>query len=186
MLVNWHYKPYLDVRARSYRFRILNGSVSRYFAIALVQQVKGTAGEIPGPPGSGVSYNRVPFHMIANDGNIMEHAVPFDGSMDLDDDGNPDTRASSRPRRIAERYDIIVDFGKNGIKPGDKLYFVNMLEHTNGKAPRRADPAGRRSCPSSTSRDGDNADGMPTAGSAATRASESSWNCGSRPTPVRT
>ena len=27
---------------------------------------------------------------------------------------------------IAERYDIVVDFAKNGIKPGDKLYFVNI------------------------------------------------------------
>ena len=27
--VNWVYKPYLDVRARRYRFRILNASVSR-------------------------------------------------------------------------------------------------------------------------------------------------------------
>jgi FtsP/CotA-like multicopper oxidase with cupredoxin domain len=77
----WH--PYLDVRARRYRFRILDASVSRYFTIALVHQVQGEGGEIPGPMGSGVSYKRVPFHMIANDGNIMEHAVPFDGSMDL-------------------------------------------------------------------------------------------------------
>ena len=36
-------KPYLDVRARSYRFRILNGSVSRILPFALVQQVNGTA-----------------------------------------------------------------------------------------------------------------------------------------------
>jgi manganese oxidase len=28
MLTNWLYKPYFDVRARRYRFRILNGSVS--------------------------------------------------------------------------------------------------------------------------------------------------------------
>ena len=38
LFTNWLYKPYLDVRARRYRFRILNGSVSRYFAIALVRQ----------------------------------------------------------------------------------------------------------------------------------------------------
>ena len=37
--VNWVYKPYLDVRARRYRFRILNGSVSRYYQLALVNQI---------------------------------------------------------------------------------------------------------------------------------------------------
>jgi FtsP/CotA-like multicopper oxidase with cupredoxin domain len=130
----WH--PYLDVRARRYRFRILNGSVSRYFRIALAHQVNGDSGEIPGPPGSGVSFNRVPFHMIANDGNIMEHAVPFTGSMDLDGDGDLlDHKGQLPTQGIAERYDIVVDFSKYGIMPGDKLYFVNVLEHTTGRRP---------------------------------------------------
>jgi FtsP/CotA-like multicopper oxidase with cupredoxin domain len=136
VLANWLYRPYLDVRARRYRFRILDGSVSRYFAIALVHQVEGEVGEIPGPPGTGVSYNRVPFHMIANDGNIMEHAVPFDGSMDLDGDGDLLDHKGQLPTiGIAERYDIVVDFAKHGIEPGDKLYFVNVLEHTTGRRP---------------------------------------------------
>ena len=69
VLVNWLWHPWFEVRARSYRFRILNAATSRYFTIALVQQVQGTAGEIAGPPGSGLSYNRVPFHLIGNDGN---------------------------------------------------------------------------------------------------------------------
>src|SRR6185369_16238168 len=129
VLTNWIWHPFLDVRARSYRFRILNGSVSRYFAIALVHQVEGTDGEIPGPTGSGVSYNRVPFHMIGNDGNIMEHAVAFDSRMDINHN------ATLPVQGIAERYDIIVNFSKYGIKPGDKLYFVNTLEHTKGRRP---------------------------------------------------
>jgi FtsP/CotA-like multicopper oxidase with cupredoxin domain len=136
VLVNWLYHPYMDVRARRYRFRILDASVSRYFAIALVQQVSSEGGEIPGPPGSGVSYNRVPFHMIANDGNIMEHAVPFDGSMDLDADGELLDHKGQLPTiGIAERYDVVVDFARHGIKPGDRLYFVNVLEHTKGRRP---------------------------------------------------
>lgn len=134
ILANWLYKPYFEVRARRYRFRILNGSVSRYFAFALVKQVQGSGGELAGPAGSGVSYNRVGFHMIANDGNIMEHAVPFDGSMDLDGDSNAAEHDGILPvQGIAERYDIVVDFASQGIQPGDKLYFVNVLEHTNGK-----------------------------------------------------
>ncbi|MBT9575263.1 MAG: multicopper oxidase domain-containing protein [Pseudomonas umsongensis] len=137
VLVNWQWKPSLDVRARSYRFRMLNGSVSRYFKLALVREIKGTGGEFQGPKGSGVSYARVPFHMIANDGNIMEHSVPFDGSMDLDADGDKQNHNAILPTQgIAERFDIIVNFAKNGIKPGDKLFFVNLLVHDDGKGPK--------------------------------------------------
>lgn len=131
----WH--PYFNVRARRYRFRLLDGSTSRFFAIALVRQVEGDGGEMPGPPDSGVSYDRVPFHLIANDGNIMEHTVPFDGSMDLDGNGNSLEHKGILPTMgVAERYDIIVDFAEHGIQPGDKLYFVNILEHTDGRGPK--------------------------------------------------
>ncbi len=88
-----------------------------------------------------MSYARVPFHMIANDGNIMEHSVPFDGTMDLDADGD-----KAEPQRnpaypgIAERFDIIVNFAKNGIKPGDKIFFVNLLVHDDGKGPKSRSP----------------------------------------------
>lgn len=110
--VNWVYKPYVDVRARRYRFRILNGSVSRYFKIALVNE----------------QGQRVPFHMIANDGNIMEHTVRFGP--------DPDAASPDLPSQgIAERYDIVVDF-KNFV--GQKLYFVNLLEHENGRGPKQA------------------------------------------------
>jgi hypothetical protein len=134
VLTNWLYKPYFEVRARRYRFRFLNGSVSRYFKFALVRQIQGSGGEFPGPSGSGVSYSRVAFHMIANDGNIMEHAVPFDGTMDLDGDGNASEHKGVLPTQgIAERYDIVVDFATQGIQPGAKLYFVNLLEHRDGQ-----------------------------------------------------
>lgn len=127
--VNFLYKPYLDVRARKYRFRILNGSVSRYWKIALVQQVSGTGGQFAGPPGSNVSYNQVPFYMIANDGNLLEHAVPFP---------NVQSAEGLPSQGIAERYDIVVDFSK--FNAGDKLYFVNLLEHEDGKTPKQAIP----------------------------------------------
>ncbi len=103
MTVNWLYKPYFEVRARQYRFRLLNGSVSRYFKVALVDQ-KG---------------NPVPFYMVANDGNIMEHTVYFEN-------GELPTQG------IAERYDIIVDFSK--FNEGDKIYMVNLLQHKDGQA----------------------------------------------------
>ena len=108
LLVNFSWKPYLDVRARRYRFRILNGSVSRYFKIALVTETG----------------QRVPFHMIANDGNIMEHAVAF-----------PNAESQDLPTQaIAERYDIVVDFSQ--VAPGAKLYFVNTMEHSTGAGPK--------------------------------------------------
>ncbi|ESS71399.1 bilirubin oxidase [Methyloglobulus morosus KoM1] len=111
--VNWEYKPYLDVRTRRYRFRILNGSVSRYYKIAIVDE----------------SGNKIPYHMIANDGNIMQYAVPFP---------NAASAEGALPEQgIAERYDIVVDF-KNFT--GKKLYFVNLLEHENGLGPKRVVP----------------------------------------------
>ena len=90
------------MRARRYRFRLLNGSVSRYFKLALINQL--------GEP--------VPFHMVANDGNIMEHTVIFEN-------GELPTLG------IAERYDIIVDFSQ--FEAGDRLYMVNMLQHKDGQ-----------------------------------------------------
>jgi manganese oxidase len=142
--VNWQWKPTLDVRARRYRFRMLNGSVSRYYTWALVRECLGaTTCPLPGPAGSDVSYARVPFHMVANDGNILEHAVPFDGSMDLDRDGDLNDHNATLPTQaIAERYDIIVDFARHGIQPGDKVYLVNIKEHADGKGSKRDVPLG--------------------------------------------
>jgi len=112
LLTNWLYKPYMEVRARKYRFRILNGAVSRYIKIALVDQ--------NGAP--------VPFYMICNDGNIMEHSVAFDGTLG--------TQRGVLPEQgIAERYDIIVDFSR--FQPGQRLYFVNLLEHEDGRGPKQ-------------------------------------------------
>ncbi len=115
LLTNWQYHPYLEVRARKYRFRILNASVSRFLKIALVDE-QGRA---------------VKFHLIANDGNVMEHAVAFDGSRG--------TKKGILPEQgIAERYDIVVDF--SGYGPGSKLYLVNLLEHDTGKGPKKVIP----------------------------------------------
>ncbi len=113
MTVNFLYKPYMEVRARKYRFRILNGAVSRYVKLALVNQTGQT----------------VPFHLIGNDGNIMEHAVALDGTLGTQ-------RGILPEQAIAERYDIIVDFSR--FRPGDRLYLLNLLEHKDGRKPERA------------------------------------------------
>ena len=124
MTVNWLWEPYLDVRARRYRFRMLNGAVSRFFKIAVVREFDdATTGDFPGPAGSNKSYSRISYHMIANDGNIMEHAVPF-----------PNVQSKDLPiQAIAERYDIVIDFSQFPV--GTKLYMVNLLEHVDGLGP---------------------------------------------------
>jgi FtsP/CotA-like multicopper oxidase with cupredoxin domain len=121
MTVNWEYKPYMDVRARRYRFRMLNGAVSRDFKVAVVKEATSNTGV--------KSYTKVPFHMIANDGNLMQHAIPFPNAQSLE---------ALPEQGIAERYDIIVDF--KGLEAGTKLYMVNILEHQNGTGPARILP----------------------------------------------
>jgi FtsP/CotA-like multicopper oxidase with cupredoxin domain len=59
MTVNLAYKPYFEVEARKYRFRILNASVSRFFKVAC----------------SDVLGNAVPMIQIANDGNLLPNPV---------------------------------------------------------------------------------------------------------------
>ena len=112
VLVNWAYKPFMNVRARKYRLRILNGSIARYFKFAIVN-ARG---------------QRVPFHMIANDGNIMEHSLRFPNAQSQD----------LPPQAIAERFDIVIDF--KGQPAGSKLYLVNLMEHNDGKGPKRIVP----------------------------------------------
>jgi FtsP/CotA-like multicopper oxidase with cupredoxin domain len=64
MTVNLVYKPFMEVERRKYRFRILNGAVSRFFKIALSD-------------GS-------PMIQIANDGNLFPQPVTL---TELDEQG---------------------------------------------------------------------------------------------------
>ncbi|HWG88206.1 MAG TPA: hypothetical protein VN679_10525, partial [Candidatus Acidoferrales bacterium] len=59
MTVNLTYKPYFEVERRKYRFRILNASVSRFFKVALCDDLG----------------NPVQFLQIANDGNLLPSPV---------------------------------------------------------------------------------------------------------------
>src|SRR5262245_21165415 len=60
MTVNLCYKPFLEVEPRKYRFRILNGAVSRFFKTALTDGTRA-----------------IPFVQIANDGNLLPSPVPL-------------------------------------------------------------------------------------------------------------
>jgi FtsP/CotA-like multicopper oxidase with cupredoxin domain len=140
MTANLLYKPFFNVRQRSYRFRLLNGDVSRFMKLAVVVQRLDDLGEFPGEQ-PGISYDRVAAHLVANDGNIMEHSIPLDGSMDLDRDGDLLDHFGILPlQSIAERWDLIIDFDRYA--PGTKLYLVNILEHEDGKKPNQEIPLG--------------------------------------------
>jgi FtsP/CotA-like multicopper oxidase with cupredoxin domain len=77
--------------------------------------------------------------MIGNDGNILEHAVAFDGSKDYGWGLTQQEWKGQLPSQtIAERYDIIVDFSQ--FAPGTKLYFVNTMEHEDGKGTKSKVP----------------------------------------------
>jgi FtsP/CotA-like multicopper oxidase with cupredoxin domain len=58
-LVNFAYAPYMEVLPRKYRFRILVGSMSRYYKLVLAD-----------PTG-----NAVPVRFIANDGNLTVNPI---------------------------------------------------------------------------------------------------------------
>lgn len=57
--VNFAYKPFMEILPRKYRFRLLNGSVSRYYGLAIVNE-RG---------------KKVPVKIIANDGNLLPTPV---------------------------------------------------------------------------------------------------------------
>ncbi len=101
MMVNGKVWPYLDVEARKYRFRFLNGSQARFFSVRLEDQQTGA----PGPA----------FYQIGTDGGYLPCAVV------LNNPANPNTR-----RLIiapGERCDVIIDFA--GVAPGTNLVLVN-------------------------------------------------------------
>jgi FtsP/CotA-like multicopper oxidase with cupredoxin domain len=115
MTVNWIYKPFIDVRARRYRIRILNGSVSRYFKIAVAYQDATGA------------LKQVPLHMIANDGNLLQHSIAFP---------NAPAGEGLPTQAIAERDDIIIDFAPLYAAGVKKVYLVNLMEHDTDAGPR--------------------------------------------------
>jgi manganese oxidase len=108
MTVNLLYKPYFEVERRKYRFRILNGAVSRFFKVALSD-------------GS-------PMIFIANDGNLMPSPVVLS---QLDEQG-----IAERYDIVIDfsRYNIgdkvwMVNLceHQNGKKPADDLSIAQAL-----------------------------------------------------------
>ncbi|THJ10924.1 MAG: copper oxidase [Nitrospira sp. CG24C] len=59
LTVNQAWQPYMEVLPRKYRFRLINGSMSRFIQLCLADQ----------------NGNRVPFQFIANDGNFTVRPI---------------------------------------------------------------------------------------------------------------
>jgi FtsP/CotA-like multicopper oxidase with cupredoxin domain len=98
--VNGKISPYFKVASRKYRFRILNGSVARFYHLSLRHK--------------GID---LPFHVIANDGNLLPAAV---------------TMKSFRVAP-AERIDIVADFST--IAVGDQLFLIDRIVQEKGRGP---------------------------------------------------
>jgi FtsP/CotA-like multicopper oxidase with cupredoxin domain len=113
-LVNGKVQPFMDVSARRYRFRMLDGGPSRFYELYLTD---------PKNPST-----RIPFWQIANDGNLLAAPVRTD-------------RFRLGP---SERYDIIVDFAQIQKQFGvSVLNLENRLLQVDGRAPKSVLGAGQ-------------------------------------------
>src|SRR5262245_6048965 len=110
--VNGKIEPVLRVARRKYRLRFLNGGPTRFYEFYLVN-AGGTA-----------SYT---FTYIANDGNLLPA---------------PLTNQFKVRIGVAERADIVVDFGRFPL--GTELYLVNRLEQPDNRGPTKVQAPGTR------------------------------------------
>jgi len=112
MTVNLAYDPFFQVEARKYRFRILNGAVSRFFKLALSD-------------GS-------PMIFIANDGNLMPHPVPL---TELDEQGIAERYDVvidfSRYAVGSKVYFVNLALQTNGKRPDADLSLADALQGNN-------------------------------------------------------
>jgi FtsP/CotA-like multicopper oxidase with cupredoxin domain len=113
-LVNGTIQPFLEVKQRRYRFRLLDGGPSRFYQVFLTN-----------PDNLRQS---IPLWVISNDGNLLPRPI----------------QATSFRLGVAERGDLIVDFKKIADRFGAKrIILENRLEQLDGQGPTgRILPAG--------------------------------------------
>jgi FtsP/CotA-like multicopper oxidase with cupredoxin domain len=103
--VNGVIQPFFNVQPRKYRFRLLNGSVARFYEFFLV--LKQANGNLVDQT----------FTYIANDGNLLPAPIRDMKSVRLG---------------MAERADIVIDFTPYA---GSQLFLVNRMEQTDSRGP---------------------------------------------------
>jgi len=112
-VVNGSIQPRFTVRNRKYRFRILStGPTTAQWDLRL----RGPSGAIE------------TMVVIATDANFLEHPVPVDAGANAGNtnaiEGNVIETPGAVRVNVAERYDVIIDFGK--YNPGDHLYLTDV------------------------------------------------------------
>ncbi len=129
-IVNGSIQPKFTVRNRKYRFRILStGPTTAQWDLCLI----GPTGDIK------------TMTCIATDANFLEHPVPVDAGANAANtnaiEGNVIETPGAIRVNVAERYDVIIDFGN--FNPGDKLYLVdNGVGRTQSVNPGNVNPPG--------------------------------------------
>lgn len=123
--VNGKIWPFLEIEARPYRFRIVNGSNSRVY----VMRVSSTF--ISGDDATDALIAKIPIHQIGADGGLFTAVVQLDG-VEIDPPPSDGSSIVSPQHFLAlapgERADVIIDFsGKSG-----DFYLTN---HAEGTAP---------------------------------------------------
>lgn len=108
--VNGKIQPFLTVKPRRYRFRVLNSGPSRFYQIFL--STKGPNGF----PGDNTN-TAIPFWHISNDGNLLPRPI----------------KVNNVVISVAERMDIVIDFAKWA---GKTLYLENRWEQDDGRGPK--------------------------------------------------
>lgn len=107
-LVNGKVQPFFSVERRKYRFRLLDGSPSRFYEFYLT--IKQANGKVVNES----------FQYIANDGNLLPAPLTM----------------QAIPMGPAERADFIVDFSKYPL--GSQLFLTNRLLQEDGRGPERS------------------------------------------------
>jgi FtsP/CotA-like multicopper oxidase with cupredoxin domain len=113
-IVNGAIQPRFTVRNRKYRFRILStGPTTAQWDLRLRH---GTTGAVE------------TMTCIATDANFLEHPVPVDDGVNAGNTnaitGNVINTPGAIRVNVAERYDVIIDFGK--YSPGTQLYLTDV------------------------------------------------------------
>lgn len=100
--VNGKIQPKMTVRRRKYRFRILATGPVKTWDLTLIK-----------PDGSVGTMT-----VVATDANFLEHPISVDAGANLGNSNSP--VAGALRVSVAERYDVIIDFGQ--FPAGSKLY----------------------------------------------------------------
>jgi FtsP/CotA-like multicopper oxidase with cupredoxin domain len=105
-IVNGKIQPYMTVRRRKYRFRILNTGPTQTYDLTLIK------------PDGGVGTITV----VATDANFLEHPIPIDAGDNAKNSNSTTTPIVPGGLRVsvAERYDVIIDFAQ--FKAGQNVY----------------------------------------------------------------